>query len=86
MAKKLFIGGLSWDTTDEGLRGAFEKFGEIVEARVIADRDTGRSRGFGFVSFADDAAANRALEEMNGTELDGRNIRVDEAQNRDRRR
>lgn len=84
MGKKLFVGGLAWATTDDGLRAAFEKFGDIVEARVITDRDTGRSRGFGFVSFADDAAASRAVEEMNGAELDGRNIRVDEAHDRGR--
>lgn len=82
MAKKLFVGGLSWGTTDDALRSAFEKYGEIVEAKVIADRDTGRSRGFGFVTFADDAVAIRAMEEMNGADLDGRSIRVDEAHDR----
>ena len=85
MSKKLFIGGLSWDTSDDGLKAAFEPFGEIVEAKVVLDRDTGRSRGFGFVTFADDAAGTKAQEEMNGTELDGRNIRVDEAHDRPRR-
>ena len=84
MSKKLFVGGLSWGTSDDGLRAAFEQFGEIVEAKVILDRDTGRSRGFGFVTFADDAAATRAIEEMNGTELEGRSIRVDEAHDRRR--
>ena len=53
MATKVFVGGLSWDTNDEGLRNAFAGFGEVVEAKVITDRDTGRSRGFGFVTFAD---------------------------------
>ena len=84
MSKKLFVGGLSWGTTDDGLRAAFESFGEVVEAKVVQDRDTGRSRGFGFVTFADDAAATRAIEEMNGVELEGRNIRVDEAHDRRR--
>lgn len=84
MSKKLFVGGLSWGTSDDGLRAAFEPFGEIVEAKVILDRDTGRSRGFGFVTFSDDAAATRAIEEMNGTELEGRAIRVDEAHDRRR--
>lgn len=84
MSKKLFVGGLSWGTSDDGLRAAFESFGEIVEAKVVLDRDTGRSRGFGFVTFADDAAATRAIEEMNGVELEGRNIRVDEAHDRRR--
>ncbi|MBI3180227.1 MAG: RNA-binding protein, partial [Deltaproteobacteria bacterium] len=79
MAKKLFVGGLSWNTTDDALRQAFERFGQIDEAKVIVDRDTGRSRGFGFVTFADDAAGTNAVNEMNDTELDGRSIRVSEA-------
>lgn len=54
MAKKLFVGGLAWATTDDGLRQAFERFGQVAEAKVIMDRETGRSRGFGFVSFNDD--------------------------------
>ena len=57
MSKKLFVGGLSWDTDEQGLRAAFEPFGELDEVKVITDRDTGRSRGFGFVEFADDEAA-----------------------------
>ncbi len=57
MSKKLFVGGLSWGTTDEGLHGAFSRFGEIAEAKVINDRDTGRSRGFGFVTFTNDESA-----------------------------
>jgi len=85
MGKKLFVGGLSWGTTDEGLREAFENFGEVTEAKVIMDRDTGRSRGFGFVGFADDDAATTAVAEMDGTELDGRTIRVNEAEDRPRR-
>ena len=84
MGKKLFVGGLSWDTSDDGLRTAFEKYGSITEAKVILDRDTGRSRGFGFVSFSEDDAATKAVQEMNGAELDGRNIRVDEANERSR--
>ena len=84
MSKKLFVGGLSWDTDDMGLRRAFERFGEISEAKVINDRDTGRSRGFGFVSFEDGAAGAEAIAEMDGTSLDGRNIRVNEAQAKSR--
>lgn len=80
MSKKLFAGGLSWSTDDDGLRRAFEAFGKVVEAKVILDRETGRSRGFGFVTFADDAAADQAVAEMNGKELDGRAIRVNEAE------
>ncbi len=84
MSKKLFVGGLSWDTSDDGLRQAFERFGEIVEAKVISDRDTGRSRGFGFVTFENPEAGGKAIAEMNGTELDGRTIKVDEAQEKSR--
>lgn len=80
MSKKLFAGGLSWNTNDDSLREAFEQFGEITEAKVITDRDTGRSRGFGFVTFANNDDADRAVSEMDGTELDGRTIRVNEAQ------
>jgi RNA recognition motif-containing protein len=82
MSKKLFVGSLSWDTNDDGLREAFSQFGEITEAKVINDRDSGRSRGFGFVTFADDEAADKAIAAMNGFELDGRPIRVDVAQDR----
>ena len=82
MSKKLFVGGLSWGTTDEGLLGAFSRFGEVAEAKVIMDRDTGRSRGFGFVTFANDENAASAITEMNGTELDGRSIKVNEAEDK----
>ena len=80
MGKKLFVGSLSWNTDDRGLREAFSPFGEIAEATVIVDRDTGRSRGFGFVTFEDDEAADKAIAAMNNTELDGRTIKVDVAQ------
>lgn len=82
MSNKLFVGGLSWNTDDTGLREAFEPFGEIVEAKVITDRDTGRSRGFGFVTYTDEAAAQAAIQEMNDAQLDGRSLRVNEAQAR----
>ena len=78
MAKKLFVGGLSWDTTDDGLRQAFASYGEITEAKVITDRNTGRSRGFGFVTFAQEAKT--AISKMDGTSLDGKTIKVNEAQ------
>lgn len=82
MAKKLFVGGLAWATTDDGLRQAFERFGQVAEAKVIMDRETGRSRGFGFVSFNDDNHGNAAMQEMDGAQLDGRTIKVNEAQER----
>jgi cold-inducible RNA-binding protein len=84
MSKKLFVGSLSWDTNDESLRNAFSDHGEITEAIVISDRDSGRSRGFGFVTFADDEAADKAVAALNGTQLDGRTIRVDVAQAKER--
>ena len=80
MAKKLFVGGLSWDTTDDGLRQAFASYGEITEAKVITERDSGRSRGFGFVTFSEDENAKSAISKMDGTNLDGKTIKVNEAQ------
>ncbi len=82
MSKKLFVGGLSWGTTDDSLHSAFSPYGEIVEAKVITDRETGRSRGFGFVTFSNDEGAAKAITEMNGTELDGRSIKVNEAEDK----
>ncbi|KAL8515855.1 hypothetical protein ACS0TY_014526 [Phlomoides rotata] len=82
MSSKLFVGGLSYGTDDQSLRDAFSNFGEIVDVRVITDRDSGRSRGFGFVSFSNDEGASSALSAMDGQELNGRNIRVSYAQER----
>ncbi len=82
--KKLFVGSLSWNTTNADLEAAFGRFGEITEAKVITNRETGRSRGFGFVTFDDDNAADNAISEMNGAELDGRAITVNEAQDKRR--
>jgi RNA recognition motif-containing protein len=79
---KLFVGGLSWDTTTEGLRTAFVKFGAIIEATVIPDRDTGRSRGFGFVTFENPRDADEAVKQMNGAELDNRTLKVNRAEAR----
>ena len=80
MAKKLSVGGLSWETSDSDLKKAFTPFGEITEAKVITERGTGRSRGFGFVTFARDEDAKTAISKMHGTSLDGRTITVNEAQ------
>lgn len=84
MSKKLFVGGLSWDTNDQSLSQAFSEFGAVSEAKVITDRDTGRSRGFGFVTFDSPADADRAMQEMDGAELDGRSVRVNEANDKPR--
>ena len=76
MSKRLFVGGLAWATRDEGLRAAFEVFGEVSDAKVITERDTGRSRGFGFVTMEDDTAADEAISKMDGDDLDGRTILI----------
>lgn len=80
---KLFVGGLAWATTAETLKQAFEAFGTVTEATVVSDRDTGRSRGFGFIAFENEADGRKALESMEGAVLDGRNIRVSEAVQRE---
>lgn len=79
MGKKLFVGSLSWNVTDETLREAFARFGDVTEAKVITDRETGRSRGFGFVTFADAQEAANAISGMDGKEIDGRAVKVNEA-------
>jgi RNA recognition motif-containing protein len=85
MSNKLFVGGLAWATDDQSLAAAFEQFGSVSEAKVISDRDTGRSRGFGFVTFADASSASDAIAAMDGKELDGRAIRVNLAEDKPRR-
>ena len=79
MSKKLFVGSLAWGTTDETLQAHFAIVGTVASAKVVTDRDTGRSRGFGFVEFDDDKEADAAIEKLNDSELDGRNITVNEA-------
>jgi len=76
MSQNLFIGSLAYATTDDGLRAFFETIGEVASARVITDRETGRSKGFGFVEFADEANNQKAVDQLNGKELDGRTITV----------
>jgi cold-inducible RNA-binding protein len=85
MATKLFVGGLPFAVDDARLNEVFAPFGTIVSATVITDRDTGRSKGFGFVEFADEAGAQAAIEGMNGKDLDGRTINVSEARPREER-
>jgi len=77
--KNLFVGNMNFQTTESDLRALFEPFGEIVRVQVMTDRDTGRSRGFGFVEMADDEAAAQAIAALNGKELDGRALNVNEA-------
>ena len=82
MSRKLYVGGLAWATTDEGLGAAFAPFGKVVSAKVVKDRETGRSRGFGFVEYETEDEAKKALTAMNNTEVDGRRIRIDLAQDK----
>jgi RNA recognition motif-containing protein len=79
---KLFVGGMSWETTTEGLRDAFAKFGKIDDVIVILDRTTGRSRGFGFVTFERAIDAAEAIKAMDGADLEGRPIKVNNAEKR----
>lgn len=79
MAKKLYIGGLSYSTTEETLKTTFAQAGNVVSAVVIMDRASGRSKGFGFVEFSTDEEAQKAIEMFNGKELDGRTVTVNEA-------
>lgn len=79
MSKKLYVGNLNFNTTDKELEGIFSEFGKINSASVVVDRYTNKSRGFGFVEFAEDADAKRAKEATDGKEFAGRSLRVDEA-------
>ncbi len=83
MSKNIFCGSLAWATTSEGLEQAFAQFGTVISAKVITDRETGRSRGFGFVEMEN--GADEAIEALNGSDLDGRSIVVNEARPRERR-
>jgi RNA recognition motif-containing protein len=77
--KNLFVGNLSFQTTEDELRSVFEPYGEITRLQVMTDRDTGRARGFAFVELTDDDEAAKAITELNGKELDGRALNVNEA-------
>ena len=79
MARKLFVGGLPYRTTNDELKDAFAKAGEVASASVVTDRETGRSRGFGFVEMADDAGADSAISMWNGKDFDGRTLTVSDA-------
>ena len=85
MAYKLFIGSLSWNTDDAALEAAFAPFGKVVSATVVKDRDSGRSKGFGFVEYETEAEGKAAEAGLNGKELDGRAIVVNEARPREDR-
>lgn len=79
MAKKLYVGGLSYSTTEDALKELFSQAGTVETATIIVDRMSGRSKGFGFVEMSSDEEAQKAIETFNGKELDGRNLTVNEA-------
>lgn len=79
MNNKLFVGGISWNTKEESLKEFFSQVGTVVEAKIITDRMTGRSKGFGFITMETEEQAQKAVKELNGKELDGRTLRVSEA-------
>lgn len=82
MSSKLFVGGLSWGTESDSLRSAFEQYGTVTDAVVITDRETGRSRGFGFVTFDNSDNAQAAITAMDQSDLDGRTLNVNMANDR----
>jgi RNA recognition motif-containing protein len=85
MATKLFVGSLAWATNDDSLKDFFSAAGNVVSANVIVDRDTNRSKGFGFVEMGSDEEAKAAIDQLNGKDLDGRPIVVSEARPREDR-
>jgi RNA recognition motif-containing protein len=82
MSNRIYVGNLSFSSTDESLRATFSSAGQVSDAHVVTDRDTGRSRGFGFVTMNSAQEAQKAIESLNGTSLDGRALRVNEAEER----
>ena len=84
MSTNIYVGNLSYDTRDDNLAAAFEQYGEVISARVVTDRETGRSRGFGFVEMDNDGG-QAAIQALNGYELDGRALKVNEARPREPR-
>lgn len=85
MATKLFVGSLSWNVNDDQLKDFFSQVGTVTSATVITDRETNRSKGFGFVEMSSEAEAKAAIEQLNGKELDGRAVTVNEARPREER-
>ncbi|MCC6540346.1 MAG: RNA-binding protein [Bryobacterales bacterium] len=83
--KNIFVGNLSFGVTEDSLRSAFEAYGTVDRVSVVKDRDTGQARGFGFVEMSDDGEANRAINALNGKELDGRAMNVNEARPKEER-
>ena len=82
---EIYVGNLSWSTSDQELTDAFGAYGNVEKASIISDRDSGRSKGFGFVTMNDADEANKAIEGLNGTEMGGRDLKVNEARPREER-
>jgi cold-inducible RNA-binding protein len=85
MSNRLYVGNLSFNTDENSLRDAFSRFGEVTDAKVVMDRETGRSRGFAFVTMSDNEGARAAIAQMDGSMLDNRALRVNEAEERQQR-
>jgi RNA recognition motif-containing protein len=79
MAKKIYVGNMSYNTTEDDLRDIFTQYGNVLSATIIMDRETRRPKGFGFVEMEEDSAADAAISQLDGKEIDGRNLRVNEA-------
>ena len=84
MHNRLYVGNLAFQTTEDVVRETFSQVGTVTEVKVVLDRETGRSRGFAFVTMGSDAEAKRAIQELNGRNVDGRDLRVNEAEDRQR--
>ena len=84
MSKRIFVGNLSWSATEDDLRVVFGPYGPTTDVKVITDRETGKSRGFGFVTFENAADADKAIAEVDGREISGREVRVNEAEDKSR--
>jgi RNA recognition motif-containing protein len=85
MAKKLYVGNLSYETTEDGLKNLFSGFGTVTSAKIIFDRESAKSKGFGFIEMSSEEEANAAIAGTNGREFDGRQLRVNEAMDKPRR-
>ncbi len=85
MGKKLYVGNLSYNTYEDSLRAVFQAYGTVASAKIITDRDSGSSKGFGFVEMGSDSEAQAAIAGVNGKELDGRQLKVNEAMDKPRR-
>jgi RNA recognition motif-containing protein len=82
---QIYVGNISYSTTEEGLENLFSQYGEVESVKIITDRETGRAKGFGFITMNDDAAAQNAIDELNEKEFEGRTLRINEARPREER-